>query len=134
MGAWGTGPFENDTASDWLAKIKLEAAIAKALQAADLQTIRVKAKRGSGVGLVDQSSVDEALAAIELLVCLASNGHADPDLLERAEDVLTDLLAADYPSMGWKSPARMRTELERQVVEVGRLLTAYRRRMREKGR
>ena len=58
MGAWGTGPFENDTAADWWAEFEpgsVEGVFEVVLAA------------GKGGELVDAPVADEALAAITLV-------------------------------------------------------------------
>ena len=71
MGAWGVGPFDNDTAADWLAELEElgEAAIRDALTAA--------ADPGDDA-YIEIDAAAEALAAAEIVA--ASCGHAAPSL------------------------------------------------------
>ena len=73
MGAWGVGPFDNDSAADWLAELEErgEAAIRDALAAA--------ADAGDDA-YIEIDAAAEALAAAEVVA--ASCGHAAPSLPE----------------------------------------------------
>jgi hypothetical protein len=75
MGTWGVGPFDNDSAADWLAELEErdEAALRDALAAA--------ADAGADA-YIDIDTAAEALAAAEVVA--ASCGHATPSLPETA--------------------------------------------------
>ncbi len=101
MGYWSTGPFGNDTATDWLAAVfgasGLDAAIEEMLMERDAATHE-----------------DEIRAAAELLVRLCSIGiylGNDDVLLALAERRLKELVASS-------SDAEWRAALEGQLSEL----------------
>lgn len=68
MGAWGTGPFENDTASDWVYELEDVDDLTLALDA--LERVR-------GVSYIDADDATIAIAAAEVVAAAGGRPHAD---------------------------------------------------------
>lgn len=72
MGAWGAGPFDNDTALDWVWELD---------ESSDLEVVRAAITGVTGeTGYLDSDVACRGLAACEVVA--ASHGFARPELSE----------------------------------------------------
>jgi len=78
MGAWGSGPFQNDAALDWLARAKL-----------DPQAVELAFERATGPGYLDVDDGASAVAAAAV-VAAAVDGD-DAGLAESGRAVAREL-------------------------------------------
>ena len=115
MGAWGTGTFENDSASDWV--YELEAA-------RDIGPVRaaLEATLAAAGEYLDADVATTGLAAAEVVAALGGRGRAGlpeevrdwvahhpievtPDLLGAARDAVDAILAASELRDLWEESA-----------------------------
>jgi hypothetical protein len=76
MGAWGVGPFENDTAADWLAELSV--AVPTTLQITLLSVVAIEPEV-----YLEEPDASAAVAAAEVVA--AMRGHAGPAVLGAPE-------------------------------------------------
>ena len=91
MGAWGSGSFENDDASDWIADFCDDPD--KDLIAGTLSTV---AEMGAD-GYLEAPDCSVGLAAAEVVAAL--KGAPNPDMPDEAKDCLSKLKLKVEPSM-----------------------------------
>ena len=99
MGSWGFGPFDNDMASDLI--IGFLKPIEKALS-----------PRGSSY------DYDEARAAVQIIALAHGRDILGGANMLDALEVLKRMRADDEWISGWKSPRRLKAQLDREIKQV----------------
>ena len=106
MGAWGVGPFDNDTAADWLAG--LDDAIPNASAFTFRPVVAIEPEL-----YLEEPEASEAIAAAELVAAI--HGHAGAAVLARPELILW---AEDHAD--WATPDLV----NEAIAAVGRVRSA----------
>jgi len=99
MGAWGYGPYENDSALDWLG---------------DNITDRVE----KGLRSKDEAEVRVAAAVITDYL---GKRDASDDLIDDAIEKLEQLLDNERWVGSWNEPKKIRPAIKRQISRLKRL-------------
>ena len=69
MGAWGTGPFMNDDALDWIEEFRIEGVSA-------IDAVFTRVSEGAARGFIEAPEAEMTLAAAEIIA--AAHGHPLP--------------------------------------------------------
>lgn len=112
MGAWGYGPLDSDSASDWL--VPIEVRIRKTMEQAVSSSADITFLRRS----------TEAFAAIGLLLAIQENGggYLDDDVF-LGINVINRMLVLDEPTyLGWQNPTKRRGVLKSYQARLNKLL------------
>lgn len=110
MGAWGTGPLDNDTAADWFYK---------------LETVPVT-KMIDDVVFSKKPNPDELRAASWLLSQLAGNGYVYPifkkeNTVKEATNKMLRLASSKWID-DWNNPEEVRSNLRDEISTLESLL------------
>lgn len=118
MGAWGKGPFDNDTAGDFMT----DCVITMANQVN-------RARRSKS-----ETMHEKGRAALATLIALRRAGMTiDIDTLTHGEDLLDVMLADREYISRWRSPAAYRRRLRKDRDEVRKLIKSERARYKRMG-
>ena len=90
MGAWGAGPFDNDTALDWFTELEEETSFS---------AIRSKIEEVVTDDYLEADVTSEAIASIAILAAIKMNDHRlVPEFESSSLDSLRDLFLAKIDS------------------------------------
>lgn len=114
MDAWDSGAFGNDSANDWLAELLETSDMGMLVEAFD-------AVLGSGDEPVDVQAGEEAVAAAEVVACMAGKAGRVGDVADRVESWMDEYeLEADN-----KLAAKARKAVDRVFNEPSELREAW---------
>lgn len=102
MGAWGLGPFDNDTAADWAGELDDAAPDERSTLIRDALTAAVEAD-----GYLDGDEAVTAIAAAAVVAAKQANGpEVDNNYGPNADTVGSVLLEPDLPVLAARALAR----------------------------
>jgi hypothetical protein len=111
MGAWGSGPLDNDTALDWVADTGIEDLVAKVVRKALMEEPRT-------------DHYEEQRAAIDMLLRFGAGPEETVPLLELAQERLMEMLADEEYLADWVDRNEIEEALRAQIAEVADELVA----------
>ncbi len=117
MGTWGTGPFDNDDAAEFIGSLK-----------ADLGS-KLQDSRFSD----DEGERAEGRAALGALTALHRAGYVvSPNAFDDGQRLLETMLDDKMWISQWRSPAAIRSRLRNDLKENAKISAALRRRFRRR--